>query len=140
MLLPSEYIMWIKCKRNWTKYPCMPDYSLGSIKCWECLLCFGTLTVPLPAALSFATTSLYGNVLSPHIFLQHWTNFSSQHMHYFHAWSSIHNAVFKLNCSLKNSTDIWVRFSESAGSQMGGRWHQTCGGIHIFLFCFRICH
>jgi hypothetical protein len=27
----------------------------------------------------------------------------------------------------------YVRFSGSAGSQMGGRWHKSCWRIHIFL-------
>jgi hypothetical protein len=30
--------------------------------------------------------------------------------------------------------EIWVRFSESAGDQMEGRWHRTCGRIHVFLW------
>jgi hypothetical protein len=37
------------------------------------------------------------------------------------------------NGSFEETNRIKVRFSGSAGGQMGGRWHQTCGRIRIFL-------
>jgi hypothetical protein len=36
--------------------------------------------------------------------------------------------------TVEGTVQIEVRFSGSAGGQMGGQWHHTSRGIHIFLW------
>jgi hypothetical protein len=37
-----------------------------------------------------------------------------------------------LNASIKSAIRMWVRFSGSAGGQMGGRWHERAGECTFF--------
>jgi hypothetical protein len=39
-----------------------------------------------------------------------------------------------LKTVFEGTSHILVRSSGSAGGRMGGRWHRTCGRIHIFLW------
>jgi hypothetical protein len=45
---------------------------------------------------------------------------------------SFHRAG-SLMTSFEWTSQIWFRFSASAGGQMGGQWYRTCRRIHIFL-------
>jgi hypothetical protein len=38
------------------------------------------------------------------------------------------------NDRFEGTIQIQVRFSGSAGGQMGGQWHRTSRGIHVFLW------